>query len=99
MRRAIKDTVRSGRVTRVEADRVILEQGGLESTPETLHIDCMATAPPVRGLKPGFEDRRACSKHSAVRDWGANPGLDGDTKVVRECGPDDAARTMRRARR
>ncbi|MEQ8404575.1 MAG: NAD(P)/FAD-dependent oxidoreductase [Oceanicaulis sp.] len=52
--RSIKDTVRLGRVTGITPDRLVLERGELASTPGTLHIDCTATALPVRELKPVF---------------------------------------------
>ncbi|XBQ17025.1 MAG: NAD(P)/FAD-dependent oxidoreductase [Oceanicaulis sp.] len=53
--RSIGDTVRLGRVTRIEPERLVLERGVLPSTPGTLHVDCTATALPVRTLKPVFD--------------------------------------------
>lgn len=52
--RSIKDTVRMGRVTQIHPDRLVLHDGELPATPDTLHVDCTATALPVRTLKPVF---------------------------------------------
>jgi hypothetical protein len=40
--RQIEDVVRLGRVRRIEADRIVLEQGEVETGPEVLHVDCTA---------------------------------------------------------
>jgi cation diffusion facilitator CzcD-associated flavoprotein CzcO len=56
--REIGDTVRLGRVTRVEAERLVLEHGTLAGARDTLHVDCTATALPVRALKPVFDGDR-----------------------------------------
>lgn len=52
--RSITDTVRMGRVTQIHPDRLVLHDGELPATPDTLHVDCTATALPVRTLKPVF---------------------------------------------
>jgi glycine/D-amino acid oxidase-like deaminating enzyme len=57
--RSIRHTVRGRRVARAEADRLTLDDGSqLASSPDTLVIDCTATALPVRDLKPVFEPGR-----------------------------------------
>jgi NAD(P)-binding Rossmann-like domain len=40
--RQIRDVVRLGRVRRIEADRIVLEQGEVETGPDVLHVDCTA---------------------------------------------------------
>jgi hypothetical protein len=40
--RQIKDVVRLGHVQRIEADRIVLEQGEVETRPDVLHVDCTA---------------------------------------------------------
>jgi NAD(P)-binding Rossmann-like domain len=40
--RQIEDVVRLGRVRRVEADRIVLEDGEVATGPEVLHVDCTA---------------------------------------------------------
>jgi NAD(P)-binding Rossmann-like domain len=49
--RQIENVVRLGRVRRIEADRIVLEQGEVETGPDVLHVDCTALglrdAPPV----------------------------------------------------
>lgn len=40
--RQIEDVVRLGRARRVEADRIVLEQGEVETGREVLHVDCTA---------------------------------------------------------
>lgn len=57
--RSIKNTMRGRRVARAEAERVVLDDGSeIASSPDTLVIDCTATALPVRDLKPVFEPGR-----------------------------------------
>ena len=54
--RQIEDVVRLGRVRRVEPDRIVLEQGEVETGPDVLHVDCTALglrdAPPVPIFTP-----------------------------------------------
>jgi hypothetical protein len=49
--RQIEDVVRLGRVRRIEADRIVLKRGEIETGSDTLHVDCTAlglnNAPPV----------------------------------------------------
>lgn len=40
--RQIETVVRLGRVRRIEADRIVLEQGEVETGPDVLHVDCSA---------------------------------------------------------
>ncbi len=55
--RQIERVVRLGRVRRVDADRIVLERGEVETGPDVLHVDCTATglrdAPPVPVFGPG----------------------------------------------
>jgi hypothetical protein len=55
--RQIEDVVRLGRVRRVEADRVVLEEGEVESRPDEVHVDCTAlglrNAPGLPVFQPG----------------------------------------------
>ena len=52
--RRIKDIVRSGRVQRIEANRIVLEQGTVQTSPTTLHVDCTANRLEKRLAKPVF---------------------------------------------
>jgi hypothetical protein len=40
--RQIEDVVRLGRVRRVEADRIVLERGEIDTSTEVVHVDCSA---------------------------------------------------------
>jgi hypothetical protein len=55
--RQIEDVVRLGRVRRLEADRIVLEQGEIETGPDVLHVDCTALglnrAPATPIFQPG----------------------------------------------
>ena len=55
--RQIDDVVRFGRVRRIEADRIVLEQGETETGPDVLHVDCTAhglrSAPATTVFQPG----------------------------------------------
>lgn len=42
--RRIKDVVRLGRVTTIETNRMVLDDGAVEADPDTLYIDCSAAA-------------------------------------------------------
>lgn len=42
--RRVDDVVRLGRVQRIEPDRIVLERGSVAADPDTLYIDCSATA-------------------------------------------------------
>ena len=55
--RQIDDVVRLGRVRRIEADRIVLEQGETDTGPDVLHVDCTAhglrNAPATPVFQPG----------------------------------------------
>jgi NAD(P)-binding Rossmann-like domain len=55
--RQIEDVVRLGRVRRIEADRIVLEQGQVATGPDVLHVDCTALglrdAPATPIFQPG----------------------------------------------
>jgi hypothetical protein len=53
--RRIEDVVRLGRVRRIERDQIVLEDGSVPTTTDTLHIHCAAGALPRRPLRPIFE--------------------------------------------
>lgn len=54
--RRIKNVVRMGRVSALEAGRVVLQEGELETGPDTLHVDCSASALTNFDTKPIFSD-------------------------------------------
>jgi len=56
--RRIRDVVRMGRVTRIEAERIVLRDGAIPTSPEWLHVDCTAIGIPARGSRPIFEGER-----------------------------------------
>ena len=56
--RRIKNVVRMGRVQRIEAGRVILDEGSFETDPGTLHIDCTADGLASRPPQPVFDDNK-----------------------------------------
>ena len=55
--RQIEDVIRLGHVRRIEADRIVLEQGEARTGPEVLHVDCTAlglrNAPATPIFQPG----------------------------------------------
>jgi hypothetical protein len=55
--RQIEDVVRLGRVRRIEADRIVLQEGEVATSPDVLHVDCTALglrdAPPTPIFQPG----------------------------------------------
>ncbi|MFT4994276.1 MAG: hypothetical protein ACI965_001299 [Paraglaciecola sp.] len=54
--RKVKNIVRLGRVTSIEKDQIILEQGTIPTSPAHLHVDCSASAIAIANLeiKPIF---------------------------------------------
>ena len=64
--RQITDVVRLGRVRRIEADRIVLEHGEIETATDVLHIDCTAlglnNAPAPRSSSPAG----SCSSRSGT---------------------------------
>jgi len=53
--RRIDDVVRLGRVRRIERDRIVLDDGSVPTSADTLHVHCAASALPRRPLRPIFE--------------------------------------------
>ncbi len=53
--RRIKNILRMGRVTHIKANEIVLEQGTVPSTPNTLFVDCTASAISNLKGKPIFE--------------------------------------------
>ncbi|NNE96946.1 MAG: NAD(P)/FAD-dependent oxidoreductase [Acidimicrobiales bacterium] len=53
--RRLDDIVRLGHVIRIDRDHVTLERGTLPSTPDTLYVDCSATAITNLEIKPIFD--------------------------------------------
>jgi hypothetical protein len=55
--REIDDVVRLGRVRRIEADRILLERGEIDTGPDVVHVDCTArglrSAPAIPVFEPG----------------------------------------------
>lgn len=56
--RRIRNIVRLGRVTRVEAEQIVLEKGTIPTSRESLHIDCSAAGIPQKPSRPIFEGDR-----------------------------------------
>jgi hypothetical protein len=52
--RRVKNIVRLGRVTHLEADKIVLEHGTIPTSPQHLHIDCSASALTNLDMKPIF---------------------------------------------
>ena len=52
--RRIKSVIRLGRVQRIEAERVVLEQGSFDTGLKTLHVDCTADGLARRPPQPVF---------------------------------------------
>jgi len=53
--RRIQDVVRKGYVKKIEADQIILAHGVVEAKPNTLYIDCTASAIPEKPSVPIFQ--------------------------------------------
>ncbi|HVF75347.1 MAG TPA: NAD(P)-binding protein [Acidimicrobiales bacterium] len=56
--RRIRDIVRLGRVTRIEAERIVLAGGEVPTSGDCLHVDCSAVGIPTRPTRPVFEGDR-----------------------------------------
>lgn len=56
--RSIKNVIRLGRVQRIEAGRVLLEQGSFETGAQTLYVDCTADGLARRPPQPVFAGNR-----------------------------------------
>ncbi len=55
--RRIRTVIKGQRVTRIEPDRLVLSEGTASADPDTLYIDCTATAVEMRTVKPTFDGR------------------------------------------
>jgi hypothetical protein len=55
--RKINTIIRSGRVQRIEANNIVLDQGTAPTSPTTLHIDCTADGLEKRPATPVFAGR------------------------------------------
>jgi hypothetical protein len=56
--RQIEDVVRLGRVRRIEADRIVLERGEVDTPPDVLHVDCTALGLRSASATPVFQPGR-----------------------------------------
>lgn len=56
--RRIRNVVRLGRVIRIGAAEIELEQGAIPTSPRCLHIDCSAAGIPARPAQPIFDGNR-----------------------------------------
>ena len=56
--RQIEDVVRLGRVRRIEANRIVLERGEVETDTDTLHVDCTALGLSNAPATPIFQPDR-----------------------------------------
>ena len=56
--RRIRNIVRLGRVTRIDAHQIVLEQGAIATDAAVLHIDCSAAGIPTRPAKKVFDGDR-----------------------------------------
>ena len=54
--RLIQDVVRLGHVRRIEADRILLEDGAIPTTPDHVHVHCAAPGLPLHPPQPIFRD-------------------------------------------
>jgi len=53
--RRIKNVIRLGRVSAIETDKIVLDEGDIPTTPNILHIDCSASAIENFDIKPIFQ--------------------------------------------
>jgi hypothetical protein len=53
--RTITHVIRLGRVQRIERDQIVLQQGAVPTSPNTVHVDCSASAISNLATKPIFE--------------------------------------------
>ncbi len=56
--RQIEDFIRLGRVRRIVADRLVLDCGEIETSPNTLHVDCTALGLKDAAATPIFQPDR-----------------------------------------
>ena len=53
--RRVKNVIRMGRIQRIEEYEIVLDEGTIKTTPDTLHVDCTATAVANLDIAPAFE--------------------------------------------
>ena len=51
----VKNIIRMGRVTAIEKDQIILQEGTIPTSADIFHIDCSASAVPPREILPVFD--------------------------------------------
>lgn len=56
--RRITDVIRLGRVRRIDADQIVLDDGVIPTTLDTVHVDCTADGLERRPVRPVFEEGR-----------------------------------------
>ncbi|MES2634468.1 MAG: NAD(P)-binding protein [Pseudomonadota bacterium] len=56
--RTITQVIRKGRVLAIERDAMVLEQGRVEMDPDTLYVDCTASAVEARQNSPVFQGEK-----------------------------------------
>ena len=56
--RRLTRVVRMGRVQRIEAECIVLDEGELPTGPDVLHVDCTAQGLPTWAIRPIFEPDR-----------------------------------------
>jgi len=56
--RQIERVVRSGRVRRIQTDRILLDDGDVATTPDRLYVDCTADGIPTHAPRPIFEQQQ-----------------------------------------
>ena len=56
--RKVKNIIRMGRVTAIEKDKIILQEGEIPTGPDIFHIDCSASAVPPREELPIFDGNK-----------------------------------------
>ena len=53
--RRVKNVIRMGRIQCIETHEILLDQGKIETSPSTLHVDCTATAVANLEIAPAFQ--------------------------------------------
>lgn len=56
--RRVTNVVRLGRVRTITTNRILLENGEVPTTPETVHVPCTASGVPRRAAQPVFQEGR-----------------------------------------
>ncbi|UVO55548.1 NAD(P)-binding protein [Sphingomonas sp. SUN039] len=87
--RRITDVVRLGRVQSIGSDTMVLEEGTVPVTPDTLFIDCTASAVEVRPALPIFDGNRITPQLVRVPQPAFSAAL---VAYVEAHYPDDAAK-------